>query len=191
MRCLPVRLRRATASDGAALASLYRDIRRWLLARGNRQWRDERFTAGNLRRDIAQTPVLAATIGGRIIGAVYIRWQDRDFWPDRAGSDALYIRRLLVDRRFAGRGVAERLLAAVAAIARRRRRARLRLDCAPLDPLARIYRRLAFTLVDDSELGGYRVFRFERSVQGITPPCGPGRPRSGRAGSSCRPCPRR
>jgi hypothetical protein len=36
------------------------------------------------------------------------------------------------------------------------------LDCAPLPALAALYRRLGFTLIDDSSLGGYRVLRFER-----------------------------
>jgi GNAT superfamily N-acetyltransferase len=106
--------------------------------------------------------VLVATLGGRIVGAVQIEWRDPAFWPDRPGGDALYIRRLVVDRGVVGRAVAQRLLLDVAAIARGRHRWRLRLDCAPLAALARIYRRLGFTQIDESDLGGYRVYRFER-----------------------------
>lgn len=164
MKRVPVRLRRVTPGDAAALAALYRDIRCWLLERGNRQWRDERFTAQTLRRDIGSTPILLATVSRRIVGAVYVGWRDPDFWRDHPGSDAAYIHRLVIARRVAGRGVADALLAGVADLARRHRRTRLRLDCAPLEPLARIYRRLGFTLIDESGLGGYRVFRFERSV---------------------------
>jgi len=192
MKRVPVRLRRATPGDAAALAALYRDIRRWLLDRGNRQWRDERFTAQTLRRDIGRAPILVATSDRRIVGAVSVTWRDPDFWPDHTSHDAVYIRRLVIARRVAGRGVADALLAGVATLARRYRRAHLRLDCAPLEPLARIYRRLGFTLVDESKLGGYRVFRFHQSLAAhpFTPPCAPGRPRSGRAALSYRPCPR-
>ncbi len=166
---LPVRVRRATAADAAALAALYRGIRQWLLERGNRQWRDERFTADSLRGDIGTTPVLVATLQGRIVGAVYVQWHDPQFWPDRVGGDALYVRRLVVCRQVAGHAVADRLLIAVALLARRHHRWRLRLDCAPLETLARIYHRLSFAMVDESELGGYRVFQFERATVPFSP----------------------
>lgn len=162
MNRLPVQVRRARARDGAALAALYRDRRQWLLARGNRQWRDARFTAGNLRRDIRRSIVLVATWRARIVGAVRIAWRDPAFWPDHPLPDAAYVGGLVVARHLAGHGVSERLLAAVDDLAGARRRFCLRLDCAPLPAMARLYRRLGFTLIDESTLGGYPVFRFER-----------------------------
>jgi GNAT superfamily N-acetyltransferase len=162
MQRVPVRVRRAVARDAAPLSALYREIRQWLLDQGNWQWRDERFSATAMRRDISRAPVLVAIHQGHIVGAVGVAWQDRQFWPELVGSDGLYVRRLVIARRVARRGVAGGLLAAAASIARSRRRWRLRLDCAPLPPLERAYRRLGFTLVDESDLGGYRVLRFER-----------------------------
>jgi GNAT superfamily N-acetyltransferase len=158
----PVRLRRARPGDAAALAALYRARRRWLLAGGNRQWRDERFSAADLRLALRRTTVLVAADRGGIVGAVRLAGRDPVFWPDHPVADALYVSGLVVDRSMAGRGVSQMLLAAADAHARACRRAALRLDCAPLPALAALYRRLGFTLIDDSSLGGYRVLRFER-----------------------------
>ncbi|HJQ60858.1 MAG TPA: GNAT family N-acetyltransferase [Vineibacter sp.] len=159
-----MRIRRAGAADAAALATLYRQRRRWLLARGNRQWRHERFAAPDLRAVIRHSPVLVATLGDQVVGAARLHWHDSVFWPDRVGSDAAYVAGLVVATRVAGRSISGRLIAAAAKLARARRRSRLRLDCAPLPELARLYRRLGFTFVDESGLGGYRVFRFERAL---------------------------
>ena len=164
MSRLPVRVRRAQLRDGAKLAALYRDRRRWLLSRDNRQWRDERFTAAAVRSDIRRRPVFVATWRGLVVGAVRVAWRDPMFWPDRPAADAAYVGGLVVARRVAGRGVSEQLLAAAGRLARARRRHRLRLDCAPLPAMDRLYRRLGFRLVDESSLGGYRVFRFERAA---------------------------
>lgn len=164
-----VKLRRATPNDTAALVALYREICRWLLTRGNWQWRDERFTADALRRDIRCVPILVATVRDRIVGAVYLQWRRPRPWPDRPGSDALYVRRLVIARRVAGQGVADALLRAVSTIARRAHRPYVRLTSAPLAPMARIYHRLGFTLIDEVDTGPYSVFRFERSRAPFAP----------------------
>ncbi|HKU97263.1 MAG TPA: GNAT family N-acetyltransferase, partial [Vineibacter sp.] len=120
--------------------------------------------ADALQRDIRCGPILVATSRGRIVGAVYVQWRKSKSWPDRRGGDALYVRRLVIARRVAGQGVADALLLAVAAIARRHHRANVRLTSAPLEPMARIYHRLGFTLVDEVDTGPYSVFRFERQA---------------------------
>ena len=97
---------------------------------------------------------------------MYLHNEDRVFWPDARDGEALYVHRLAVARRFAGRGLSMIMLEWSVREAKRLGRDYLRLDCEPRAKLLTLYQRAGFTPVDAApiQVGRHFVVRHERPV---------------------------
>ncbi|SIS04316.1 Ribosomal protein S18 acetylase RimI [Williamsia sterculiae] len=118
----------ASPADADGIVALRDDSARWMLSRGNTgQWQPGEITAADIADQAARGEWHVGEVDGEIVTAVRLIDTDPDFWgvDDRAG----YVHGLMVDRRFAGHGWGEQLLAWCAPQARARGHDRLRLDC--------------------------------------------------------------
>jgi len=102
--------------------------------------------------------------GSDPVGTMLVATTDEDFWPEDAPGVALYVHKLAVARRAAGRGVAQALLrqaeieTAAAAIPH------LKLDCRADRPkLQALYESAGFQRVDERVVFGWlHVVRYEK-----------------------------
>lgn len=162
-------LMRCTPAHVPCLVRIRRAREDWMAARGIVQWplgslgqaeilaqvaRGEwfRLVEGVHEADGAAEPLHAAA---RLLDA------DPEFWDEDAAS-ALYLHGLMVDLAAAGRGLGKQLLELAAAEGRRRRRAVLRLDCAP--HLLDYYCRRGFTPVRRKHFPDFTTVLLERPL---------------------------
>jgi GNAT superfamily N-acetyltransferase len=154
-----IHVRTGVAADVARVIPLYDQAVRWLTGQGRAgQWgtepwsRQPEMTArlahvvrvGGLR--------VAETEDGDLVGALWVTQPPRYVTP--AAEPELYLGHFVVDRRHAGRGVGQALLAAAEREAAERGARQLRLDCwaGGDQALVRYYERAGFTRTEQISL---------------------------------------
>ena len=158
----PVEIRVASALDAAAVADVLMDAAQWLADSGMSMWQMDELNATAIAADVEQGAFFLAWVAGEAAGTVRFQLEDPLFWPDAPSSDAAYVHRLAVRRRFAGSGVSTALLTWAADHARANGRRVLRLDCAASRvKLRALYERFGFRYHSDREVGPYVVARYE------------------------------
>jgi GNAT superfamily N-acetyltransferase len=95
---------------------------------------------------------------------MYLHNEDPIFWPNAIAGEALYIHRLAVARRFAGRRFSHAMLDWAAREAMSAGRDFLRLDCEPRPKLLSLYRDAGFLAVDARpiQVGVHFVVRHQK-----------------------------
>lgn len=164
-----IAIRPATSEDVSLLVSLYQAAQRWLAQSGSDQWatNTEEKTRANIECSVERGDCWLAEIDNTVVGMITVdEYADPEFWKegDRP-DDALYVHRMVVDRRAAGRGVGAELLGWADNIAASRGRKWLRLDAWRTNvPLHTYYRRQGFTpirIVELSHRGSGALFQRE------------------------------
>ena len=171
-------IRQARPRDAQPIMELFAEATRWLAGKGLDQWQGPTDRRGTLiRRDIGVRAVWVVTHLGRVVATITVDdLADDDFWrrTDRVRS-ALYVHRMVVARSEAGIGLGAALLDWAAERARRKGRARLRLDAwATNDALHQYYKNLEFEMLRNTPVpgrGSGALFERSASVRlGIGPP---------------------
>lgn len=134
-----VRIRRATAADVPLLLSLIRALAAYERAEDAVRADEARLLAEGFGPRPAFEALLAEIAGEAVGFALY--FHSFSTWEGRKG---LYVEDLFVTEAARGRGVGRRLLAACAAIARKRGCARLDLAVLDWNPARAFYERLGF-----------------------------------------------
>lgn len=159
----------ASLADIDAVSGILREVSDWLVARGTPMWRENEVHPDAIRAEIEAGLFFLATLAGEPAGTLKFQLSDPLFWPE-AGSDAAYVHRLAVRRRFTGCGLSTALLAWAADRAAAHGRPFLRLDCdAERTRLRDVYERFGFRHHSDRQVGQYFVARYEYTI-----PAGPG-----------------
>lgn len=136
----------------------------FLSAKGVHQWHRAWFEEARqvrwLEAALAEGQVTMARVGEDPAGAFVLLREagpfDRRLWGD-APADAAYLHRVVVARRYAGRGFGSRLVAEAERLASAERRRRLRLDCAADNGwLNAFYARLGYAEVRVAAADGWR-----------------------------------
>ena len=118
---------RASPDDAAELVQLRDRLATWLQARGVAQWRPGEVGLDRVRAWIERGAVDLCRGDGGIDAAVAVLWDD-PVWAGRDRDDAGYVHLLLVDRRRAGQGLGDVMLAHAEQRIRQAGRVRVRLD---------------------------------------------------------------
>jgi GNAT superfamily N-acetyltransferase len=131
-------LRLATLLDREQLMDLYRGAQQWLAERGLPQWQprpgDEGPFLSRVRAKFADAieadTCYLVLVDGELAGTITLdEYADPDFWgPDDDPRDALYVHRMIIDRRYAGQKVGAEVLDWAAGEAARQGKKWLRLD---------------------------------------------------------------
>lgn len=130
--------------------AVMREVSAWGREKGYRVWPEEWLTPEEmLTADAGPENFCIGVLGGEIACAFLLQWEDHDYWPKAQKYEAAYLHKFCVCRRFAGKGMTEKVIGAVKEECRKRGIRYIRLDTA-LDEkkVRRIYLDAGFQIVD-------------------------------------------
>jgi GNAT superfamily N-acetyltransferase len=161
-----LRISRAGPEAIPEVHALILEAARWLIAKGEPLWGEPETSGEELARVARAGELVTGRIGPELCACMYLHNEDPVFWPGAAAGEALYIHRLAVARRFAGRGFSCSMLDWAAGEARGIGRDFLRLDCEPRPKLLALYRDAGFRAVDPTpiQVGIHFVVRHQKPV---------------------------
>ena len=163
---------RAGMEAVAETDALIREAAAWLIAKGEQLWGPNETSYDELVQVARAGELVTGRVGGdghsadELAACMYLHHEDRLFWPHAAPSEAFYVHRLAVARKYAGRGYAHAMLDWAAEEVRNRKRTHLRLDCEPRLKLLALYRSAGFTRIDAQPIrvGMHFVVRHEKPI---------------------------
>jgi GNAT superfamily N-acetyltransferase len=146
--------------------ALIREAADWLIAKGEPLWGPNEISFEELQRVARDGELVVGRVAGEAASCMYLHDEDRLFWPETVPSEAFYVHRLAVARKFAGRGFAQAMLDWAEGEVRARGRHYLRLDCEPRAKLLGLYRDAGFLPVDSEpiQVGPHFVVRHEKPI---------------------------
>jgi len=157
-------IRRATAADLDALASVIREAADWLIASGMPMWTGPAFEPPAIA--IGLHHFFLAFRGSDLAGVVRLDTEDLVFWPDIAQGESLFVHRLAVRRAYSGKKISTQLLEFARVEALQRGLDYLRLDCAADRPkLRKVYEDFGFCHRGDLTVGSFTVARYEYKIK--------------------------
>jgi predicted N-acetyltransferase YhbS len=112
---LPLTIRSATPSDYPVILTLIDAAAKWLSTKGTDQWRepwpDEPGRNARVLDDLRRGKTWLAEDGATVAATITLDPADNGVWPaERRREPAVYLRRLIVDRRYRGLNVGAKLL---------------------------------------------------------------------------------
>lgn len=133
--------------------------------RGEPLWPPGSLTPERLSRHYPPQGWRVAWQGGQAVAACVLLDADLLFWPDDSPGEARYLHKLGVHPGAQGQGLAARMLEDAARETREAGCSWLRLDTAADRPKLRaLYEGAGFRAVDEVEVKGFRVVRYEMPV---------------------------
>jgi GNAT superfamily N-acetyltransferase len=150
---LPLTLFRATPDERDVILELLDDAVRWLRGKNTDQWAkpwpDEEGRNKRIEQDLLEGKTWLLRDGTVVAGTITIDPADNEVWPaEKRRENAIYVRRVIVRRRYAGIGLGARLLDWAADVGARMHGARLiRIDVWTTNTeLHTYYQKQGFTL---------------------------------------------
>ena len=128
-------------------------------------WDAESLSVSRLEDQIEDAGFWMFFSGGKLAGILKFQLEDRLYWPDSQRGEAAYVHKLVVRRAFSGEALSSKILKWAVEKCGELGRPYLRLDCeASRDQLRRIYENFGFNRVDDIDLGGRIMARFQLEI---------------------------
>jgi GNAT superfamily N-acetyltransferase len=157
-----ITVRQARAADAATIQNMLEEAAGWVDAMGVIMWDEGELAPDRVDGEVAAGQFFIADVDGEAAGAVLFQLEDQLFWPDLTRDDSAFIHRLVVRRRYRGRGVSTALMQWAASRARELGKRYLRLDCDANRPKLRtLYERFGFQFHSFRQVGPYYVARYE------------------------------
>lgn len=162
----PFSVRLAEKSDGAMALAILREAALWSAALGPPVWKPEDFSLEEQVGAAAAGDLVGGFDAQGLAACMRLQLRDEVFWPDDPFGEALYVHKVAVARRAAGRGWLSRLLDHAEEWARLQGAIALRLDTLPHARMVRLYTDIGFEAVDAEprRFGERFMIRFERRV---------------------------
>lgn len=144
----------ATLDDLGELFRLRREAETWLAQRQIRQWVPGEVRPQEVREQLLADQWRVLRADDHLRGGLRLLWSDELVWQEES-LPAAYVHGLMIDRRYAGQGVGESLLAWAEQQAWRAAVNLVRLDCVETNHgLRRYYQRLGFVEVGRRDFDG-------------------------------------
>jgi GNAT superfamily N-acetyltransferase len=157
-----ITVRQARAADAATIQNMLEEAAGWVDAMGVIMWGEGELAPDRVDGEVAAGQFFIADVDGEAAGAVLFQLEDQLFWPDLTRDDSAFIHRLVVRRRYRGRGVSTALMQWAASRALELGKRYLRLDCDAHRPKLRtLYERFGFQFHSFRQVGPYYVARYE------------------------------
>jgi GNAT superfamily N-acetyltransferase len=169
---LPLALCQATPDERNVMLELLNDSIRWLQGMGidqwARPWPDEERRNERIVQDLAEGKTWLVLDGAAVAGTITIDPADNGIWPaDSRAEKAVYVRKVIVGRHYAGLGLGARLFDWAADVARAHGAHWIRVDVWTTNRrLHAYYRELGFrfrNLADNPDYPSRALF--ERSTE--------------------------
>lgn len=146
------------------IIALAHELAAWVKAKGEPHWGPNELREELFQELADKGALIAGHIGDTLATCMFLQESDPIFWPHDPLGEALYVHRLGIARKFAGRGYAIAMLDWAAQQARERGRRFVRLDSAPRPKLLAVYASAGFVPVDSEPvyITGFWVIRQQR-----------------------------
>jgi GNAT superfamily N-acetyltransferase len=134
----------------------------WVDALGEVMWEGDELMPAHIAADVAEGQFHLAIADGEPAGAIRFQLEDTRFWPDLLPDHtSAFVHRLVVARRYKGKGISTALLQWAVDHARALGRSDLRLDCDKSRPkLMALYEGFGFQFHSFRQVGPYYVARY-------------------------------
>lgn len=143
-----------------AAFEIIKEAAMWLEGRGTPLWDIGYLNPENLLSIKDKAELFVAKCNGELAGTIILQERDDLFWPEVKEGSSLFFHKLTVCRKFSGKGISTALLDYASAVALKRGKDFLRMDCsANHAPLRPFYERHGFQFVDQRHVGPWFVDR--------------------------------
>jgi GNAT superfamily N-acetyltransferase len=165
---MTVVITQAQPSDAAVVEAMLVEASRWVDALGEVMWEAGELLPAHIGAEVAAGQFRLAMADGEPAGAIRFQLEDTLFWPDLPPDHtSAFVHRLVVARRYRGKGISTALLQWAVDHARALGRTDLRLDCDKSRPkLMALYERFGFQLHSFRQVGPYYVARYVYPLDG-------------------------
>ena len=150
-----VKIEQAVPDDAEALLAMRERLSAWLAIRGVAQWQPGTLSVARLREQIADGSVFVGRLSTHLVGSFTLTDEDERIWGVDTANVA-YLHRLMVDRRWAHRGLGAELLRWAEDHCRANAKTHVRLDCVEINStLVEYYRNAGYAEVRRLFLEGF------------------------------------
>ena len=122
------KIRPATNDDLPHAIAILREAAQWLIDREQGLWTPDSFTPQKLEPFISDFHI--AWVGPDPAAVVSLTFEDKLFWPEISPGDSIFVHKLAVARKYAGRGLPAAIFDYAEHLARQKNLRHIRLDCA-------------------------------------------------------------
>lgn len=158
-------VRRATASDLSAVSAVLVEAAFWLEEKGIPLWDLGSLSESQIKPQVLNGEFWLFFRESELACVVKFQLEDLIYWPGSIAGEAAYVHKLVVRRAYANEGLSTRVLEWATKKTGELNRSYLRLDCdASRGRLRRIYENFGFTRVDDIDLDGRIMARFQLEI---------------------------
>ena len=134
-----------TTGDKPAALSIMREAAQWLIDTGKPLWDIDDFSPDKFNNPVDEFIVLWN--GNEDVASVILSFEDKVVWPDIPADSSGFIHKLAVRRKYAGQGMAEKMIEHIVRMCKSKGVHALRLDCdAGREGLRNLYEHCGFTL---------------------------------------------
>ena len=142
------RIGRAPAREAAVAVDILREAALWSLCAGRPVWPPDSFDVVTFQIAANAGELVLGYERGEPVACMLLQTRDETYWPNDAAGEALYVHKVAVRRRAAGKGWVERFVHWARDDAERLGARYLRLDTLDRPKLLSLYADLGFRFVD-------------------------------------------
>jgi GNAT superfamily N-acetyltransferase len=160
---MEIDIRTAAENDLNDVSEVLQQAARWLEAKGQPLWTLSEVAPDKLLPDVlAGRYVIARDPQGAPVGAFKLHEDEPEMWPDVPAEESLFLHKMALVRREAGKGLAQALIAWAIREAKLRGKRYLRLDfLADRPKLRSVYEQCGFRHHSDRQVGSFLIARYE------------------------------
>lgn len=111
-------------------SSILKEAAFWLKNEGMEMWTEKQVSTEELLKNNAIEEMFLGYLNNESAAAIIMKTEDDLFWTEVNKGESLFLHKLAVRRKYAGRGLAEQMIRWSEARAKRLNKKYLRLDCA-------------------------------------------------------------
>lgn len=158
---MQIQIEQAENEDVETVAAILQEAANWLIENNQKLWQLDELAADQIREQVENGMFWLAKADGEAAGCVRFQLADEEYWGDVPHADSAFVHRLAVKRKFAGKGIAQKLLDWAKIKAAAEGREFLRLDCINRETLRRVYENYGFAFHSLKERKPYTVARYQ------------------------------
>lgn len=160
-KIIEISIRKADPADIGIVSEILVEAATWLDRKGEKLWQTGELREEMIRDEVENGMYRIAELDGIGIGCFRYQNSDPEYWDDVPHGDSAFVHRVAVKRKYAGKGVAEKMIDWAKAKAREDGKAYLRLDCADRPKLRAVYEQMGFKYHSRKARSPYIVVRYE------------------------------
>ena len=144
---------------------IMKEAAQWLIEINQPLWKLEDLVKEKITKGLSEENFIVGYINDEPAAAMILQWEDKLFWPNINKNQSGFIHKLSIKRKFAGQGLAKKLINYAETECKNKNINYLRLDCAADRPkLCNFYEQNGFIKVDRRMVGVYDIAFYEKKI---------------------------